>query len=73
MVRLIFIWQMSLQCKTTQKRTLRYVYAQYSQGVYVKDIIQQLNKKGIFYNGKPFARNTLYNMLKNEKYCYFLV
>ena len=37
-------------------------------GVYVKDIIATLTEKGIFNKGKPFARNTIYNMLKNEKY-----
>lgn len=37
-------------------------------GVYVKDIISALTEKGIFNKGKPFARNTIYNMLKNEKY-----
>lgn len=37
-------------------------------GVYVKDIIAALTEKGIFIKGKPFARNTIYNMLKNEKY-----
>ena len=37
-------------------------------GVYVKDIIAALTEKGIFNKGKPFARNTIYNMLKNEKY-----
>ena len=47
---------------------VRYVYLQYSQGVFAKDIIKELNAKGITYNGKPFARNTIYNMLKNEKY-----
>ena len=38
---------------------------------YVKDIIAHLNAKGILNRGKPFARNTIYNILKNEKYAGF--
>ena len=37
-------------------------------GVYVKDIIANLTARGILNRGKPFARNTVYNILKNEKY-----
>lgn len=47
---------------------VRYIYEQYAMGVYVKDIISALTEKGIFNKGKPFARNTIYNILKNEKY-----
>ena len=51
-----------------QAKVVRYIYEQYSQGVYVKDIIDELTAKGIFNHGEPFARNTIYNILKNEKY-----
>ena len=47
---------------------VRYIYEQYAMGVYIKDIISALTEKGIFNKGKPFARNTIYNILKNEKY-----
>lgn len=47
---------------------VKYIFEQYAMGVYVKDIIAALTEKGIFNKGKPFARNTIYNMLKNEKY-----
>lgn len=47
---------------------VRYIYEQYSLGVYVKDIIETLTERGILNKGKPFARNTVYNILKNEKY-----
>ena len=47
---------------------VRFIYAQFAMGVYVKDIIAALTEKGIYNNGKPFARNTVYNILKNEKY-----
>ena len=51
-----------------QAEVVRFIYEQYALGVYVKDIIQKLNDKHIYNRGKPFARNTIYNILKNEKY-----
>ena len=51
-----------------QAEVVRFIYEQYALGVYVKDIIQKLNEKRIYNRGKPFARNTIYNILKNEKY-----
>ena len=47
---------------------VKYIYSQYSAGVYVKDIIADLSAKGIFYYGKPFVQNTIYKILKNERY-----
>ncbi len=47
---------------------IKYIFEQYAMGVYVKDIIKALTNRGIFNRGKPFARNTIYNILKNEKY-----
>ena len=47
---------------------VRFIYEQYSIGTYVKDIISTLTERRIFNKGKPFARNTIYNILKNEKY-----
>lgn len=47
---------------------VRFIYEQYARGVYVKDIIKTLTEKSIFNRGKKFARNTVYNILKNEKY-----
>lgn len=51
-----------------QAEIIKYIYKQYSLGVYVKDIMEELNKNHICNKGKPFARNTIYNILKNEKY-----
>lgn len=51
-----------------QAEVVRYIYKQYALGTYVKDIIDSLTSKGILNKGKPFARNTIYNILKNEKY-----
>lgn len=47
---------------------VRFIYEQYARGVYVKDIIKTLTEKGIFNRGRKFAKNTVYNILKNEKY-----
>ena len=53
---------------TERAEIVRYIFEQYSLGVYVKDIIDTLTAKGVLNRGKPFARNTVYNILKNEKY-----
>lgn len=47
---------------------VRYIYSQYSAGVFVKDIIADLSSRNIFYYGKPFVQNTIYKILKNERY-----
>lgn len=47
---------------------VRFMYEQYANGVFVKDIIRTLTEKNIFYKGKPFVRNSVYNILRNEKY-----
>ena len=47
---------------------VRFIFGQYASGVYVKDIIAALAEKGVTYHGKPFAKNTVYQILKNEKY-----
>lgn len=51
-----------------QAEVVRYIYKQYSLGTYVKDIISTLTENHVYNHGKPFARNTIYNILKNEKY-----
>ena len=51
-----------------QAEIVRYIFQQYAQGVIAKDIIADLTAKGITYRGKPFAINTLYNMLRMKKY-----
>lgn len=47
---------------------VRYIYSQYARGEFVTDIIAELKAKRIYNKGKPFARNTVYKILKNEKY-----
>ena len=47
---------------------VRYMYEQYSKGAFVREIISALTAKGILYKGRPFATNTVYGILRNEKY-----
>jgi len=51
-----------------QADVVRYIYEQYAAGVCVRKIITMLNSRGILYRGKPFVINTVYKMLKNERY-----
>ena len=52
----------------TKAETVRFMYDSYSKGVTVKTMIAELTAKGILYKGKPFAPNTVYGILRNEKY-----
>ena len=47
---------------------VRYIYSEYAKGKFVKQIIQELTERGIYYKGKPFITNSVYNILRNEKY-----
>jgi DNA invertase Pin-like site-specific DNA recombinase len=47
---------------------IRYIYEQYAKNVTIKNIIKSLTDKGIFYNGNPFAKNTVHGILQNSKY-----
>lgn len=51
-----------------QADVVRFIFEHYSVGIYVKDILAELDRRGIRYHGKPFGRSTVYNILKNEKY-----
>lgn len=52
----------------SEAETVRYLFTQYSKGVSVRVIIEQLHAMGIYCKGKRFLSNSVYNMLKNEKY-----
>ena len=52
----------------TKADTIRYIFKQYAMGKFVRNIIEELNEKCIYKNGKPFANNTIYGILKNERY-----
>ncbi|MDD3831749.1 MAG: recombinase family protein [Clostridia bacterium] len=47
---------------------VRFIFEEYAKDTYVKDIIAALTERGILNRGKPFAKNTIHNILKNEKY-----
>ena len=47
---------------------VRSIFQQYAQGVLGRELIAQLQEKGITNHGRPFALNTLYNMLRMKKY-----
>ena len=51
-----------------EAEVVRYIYSQYAAGVYVKDIVAALAEKGIYYHGGRFKKNTIHNMLNNERY-----
>ena len=47
---------------------VRFIFEQFANGVIVKDIIATLTANGILHKGKPFPMNTIYGILKKEKY-----
>lgn len=51
-----------------QAEAVRYMFEQYAKGVIVRNLIADLTRKGIYHRGKPFAKNTVYAMLRNERY-----
>lgn len=51
-----------------QAEIVRYVYRQYEQGIYAKDIVKELNDKNITFKGKPFDNHKIYEIIQNEKY-----
>ena len=51
-----------------EAQIVRKLYLDFASGRLITEILQELRDTGILYRGKPFARNTLYNLIKNEKY-----
>lgn len=51
-----------------QAKIVVYLFQQYAHGVVGRELIDELKVKGITKNGKPIPLNTLYNMLRDEKY-----
>ena len=47
---------------------VRYIYHEFMLGNSIRRIIDALSEKGILYKGKRFAFNTVYGILRNEKY-----
>lgn len=51
-----------------QAEVIRYIYQQYANGKVAREIIDDLTARGILFHGKPLAINTLYRMIRSEKY-----
>lgn len=51
-----------------EAEAVRYIFSEYALGTYVKDIIKNLTKRGMYYGNHPFCRSTVYRILKNERY-----
>ena len=49
-------------------QTVKFIYDQFVKGLCVREIVKRLTAKGIMRKGKPFPMNTVYNILRNEKY-----
>ena len=47
---------------------VKYIFEQYAFGITIKEIINNLTKKGITRNGKPFPKNSILHILHNERY-----
>ncbi len=57
-----------LQIVENEAKVVRYVYQQYATGSYPREIVAELNKRGMLIRGRKFVLNHIYNMLYNEKY-----
>ena len=47
---------------------VRWMYQSYSTGKIVREIIEELTARGVTHLGKPFKANTIYKILRLEKY-----
>ena len=47
---------------------IRLIFQLYANGKCVREILDELNRIGILYNGKPMYQSTLFKILKLEKY-----
>ena len=43
-----------------EAEAVRYIFSEYALGSYVKDIIKNLTKRGMYYGNHPFCRSTVY-------------
>ncbi len=51
-----------------QSEVVKRVYEEFSKGICVRKIIERLTAQGIYKNGKKFPMNTVYNILRCERY-----
>lgn len=63
-----YVEKKKVYIKEDEATIVRQIFQYYAQGITVKGILQNLAGKGITYKGRPFAMNTVYQMLRLEKY-----
>ena len=63
-----YVEKKKVYIKEDEATIVRQIFQYYAQGITVKEILQDLAEKGITYRGRPFAMNTVYQMLRLEKY-----
>ena len=63
-----YVEKKKVYIKEDEATIVRQIFQYYVQGITVKEILQNLAEKGIAYKGRPFAMNTVYQMLRLEKY-----
>lgn len=51
-----------------QSEVVKRIYEEFSKGICVRKIIERLTTQGIYKNGKKFPMNTVYNILRCERY-----
>ena len=66
-----YVEKKKVYIKEDEATIVRQIFQYYAQGITVKEILQNLAEKGITYKGRPFAMNTVYQMLRLEKYIGF--
>ena len=47
---------------------IRFIFSEYAKGARLCDILTKLTRQGRLCAGKPFTKNTFYNILRREKY-----
>ena len=51
-----------------EAQIVRKLFIDFASGRLITEILQDLRDTGILYRGKPFARSSIYGLIKNEKY-----
>ena len=58
-----------LYANEEESKIVQDIFTAYAEGCNCKEILTSLNNKAVFHNnGKPFDRQKLYSLLRNEKY-----
>ena len=57
-----------IEIDETTAPVVRFIYQSYLNGINAPEISARLAEQGITYRGRPFVKNTIYNILRLEKY-----